>query len=35
VRTDLLIDREIPLDEVVCFFAANREASALKAAVIM
>jgi len=35
VRTDLLIDREIPLDEVVSFFAANREASALKAAVIM
>lgn len=31
----LLIDREISLDQVVPFFAANRDASALKAAVIM
>jgi L-iditol 2-dehydrogenase len=31
----LLIDREISLDEVIPFFAANRDASVLKAAVIM
>ncbi len=31
----LLIDRAISLDEVVPFFAANREANALKAAVLM
>ncbi len=31
----LLIDRQISLEEVVPFFAANREANALKAAVIM
>ncbi|HEV3409226.1 MAG TPA: zinc-binding dehydrogenase, partial [Chthoniobacterales bacterium] len=31
----LLIDREISLQEVVPFFAANRDASALKAAVMM
>ena len=35
VPTALLIDRQISLEEVVSFFAANRETSALKAAVIM
>ena len=35
VPPELLIDREISLEEVVPFFAANRDASTLKAAVIM
>ena len=34
VPSALLIDREISLDDVVPFFAANRETSALKAAVM-
>lgn len=35
VPLDLLVDREISLDEVVPFFAAHSKTSALKAAVIM
>ncbi len=35
VQPALLIDREISLEDLVQFFAANREANALKAAVIM
>jgi L-iditol 2-dehydrogenase len=35
VPRTLVIDREISLDEIVPFFAANRDASALKAAVMM
>jgi L-iditol 2-dehydrogenase len=35
VPAELLIDREISLDEVVPFFAAHRESSSLKAAVVM
>lgn len=35
VPAELLIDREISLDEVVPFFAANRDANSLKAAVVM
>jgi threonine dehydrogenase-like Zn-dependent dehydrogenase len=31
----LVIDRQISLEEVVPFFAANRTANALKAAVVM
>ena len=35
VPRDLLIDRELSLEEVVPFFAAHSTTSALKAAVIM
>jgi L-iditol 2-dehydrogenase len=35
VPVGLLVDREMSLEEVVPFFAANRDASSLKAAVVM